>query len=155
MWDTFWPDVLVAVIGALVTVLLGFLTYLGRVRLNEKRSLRSLVESVHRNRAFAGEGVDMSGAGDLDDYRSAVASVAALREDILLAREHSRQLPKIEQPLSEMTRACDRFLENSETSPDDYAVDLESLEEELSLQLLKIERAVRGVKAKEPGGGAS
>ena len=62
MWQTFWPDVLVVVIGATLTVGIAFATYILNVRQNELRALRSLIHEVHQRRAFSGDAVRVRGA---------------------------------------------------------------------------------------------
>ena len=155
MWDTFWPDVLVAVIGAAFTVLIALITYLLRLRLEEKRALESLIGELHRRRALApGPEPIISAAASSADFARANASVSAMRDEIRRTRDRVRQVDSLQLPLSNMTRACNRYLEMSAASPPHYALLLGRLREELAKGVNDLTRARRGVTSLEPGGGA-
>lgn len=154
MWLTFWPDVLVAVIGAVLTVAIAFSTYLLRLRLQEKRALQSLINQLHRRRAFAGRAVVIRGARDSDDFKRASSSVSNVRDEIRRTRDDVRRLDDLQRPLSDMTRACNRFLELSDAMPDHYAIQLSDLRQELFASITELARVRSSVRALEPGGGA-
>lgn len=62
MWETFWPDVLVAGIGAGFTVSIAVFTYVISVRRQELRSINDLIDDLHHRRAFDTSPVMVPGA---------------------------------------------------------------------------------------------
>lgn len=155
MWESFIPDLVVAFIGALLTVLIALVTYVLKIRLDEKRAIQSLIGELHRRRAIA-EGPEpvIRGAGELPDFARANASVASMRAEIRSTRDRVRQLDSLQVPLSEMTRACNRYLEFSAASPDFYAGYLGDLRRELAPLVSRLAGTRRGIVAYPPGGGA-
>lgn len=155
MWQTFWPDVLVALIGAALTVLIAFTTFLLRLRLEEKRALQSLINEMHRRRALApGPEPVIPDAASRADFAQANASILSIRDDIRRTRDRVPQVESRQRPLSNMTRACNRYLEVSAASPPHYAILLGELRGELSESVQELARARRGVNPLEPGAGA-
>lgn len=160
MWNTFWPDFWIAIIGAVVgsglTVGIALITYRLQRRSNEKHSLRMLVDEVHRRRAFAviANVRDVPGAQELDDFHNVNASVLDLRDRIRLAREQTRPESGAQKPLSDMTRACNRYLHATARQPDRYLHDLMSLRNNLWQSIQEIAAEVRGVPALESAGAA-
>ncbi|MCK8476027.1 MULTISPECIES: hypothetical protein [Microbacterium] len=155
MWESFIPDVVVAIIGAVFTVLIALITYVLKVRLDEKRAIQSLISELHRRRAIA-EGPEpvIPGAEQSADFARANASVASMRTEIRATRDRVRQLDSLQAPLSEMTRSCNRYLELSAAYPDHYAVYLGNLRRELTPQVAQLAASRRGIVAHDPGGGA-
>ncbi|MEA1264078.1 MULTISPECIES: hypothetical protein [unclassified Microbacterium] len=155
MWDSFFPDVVVAFVGALLTVLIALVTYMLKIRLDEKRAIQSLIDELHRRRAIA-EGPEpvIRGAEELPDFVRANASVVSMRTEIRSTRDRVRQVDSLQGPLSEMTRACNRYLELSAASPDFYARYLGDLRRELTPLVSQLAGSRRGIVAHQPGGGA-
>lgn len=155
MWESFIPDVVVALIGAVFTVMIALITYVMKIRVDEKRAIQSLIGELHRRRAIA-EGPEpvISGAEQSPDFARANASVASMRTEIRATRDRVRQVDSLQAPLSEMTRSCNRYLELSAAYPDHYAEYLGDLRRELSPQVRRLAALRRGVVAQEPGGGA-
>jgi hypothetical protein len=155
MWESFFPDLVVAFIGALLTVLIALVTYVLKIRLDEKRAIQSLIGELHRRRAIA-EGPEpvIHGAEERPDFARANASVASMRTDIRSTRDRVRQVDSLQVPLSEMTRACNRYLEFSAASPAFYAVYLGDLRRELTPLVTQLAGARKGIVAHPPGGGA-
>ena len=155
MWLTFWPDVLVAVIGAALTVLIALVTYLLRLRLEERRALQSLIDELHRRRSLAPgpEPVIPNAASDAD-FGRANASVLSIRDEIRRTRDRVRQIESLQGPLSRMTRACNQYLEVSAAFPPHYAILLGELRRDLSGSVTQLSAARKGVVASEPGHGA-
>lgn len=154
MWMTFWPDVLVACIGAVLTVGIAFATYKLNERREELRSLNSLVGELHRRRALAGQAVVIEGARDNPDFMRANSSILSIRDDIRRTRDNVRQILPIQEPLSRMSRACNYYLEVSEADPDEYANLLVGLQRDLHRAVQDIVASRRGVDSLEPGAGA-
>ncbi|GLJ79691.1 hypothetical protein [Microbacterium imperiale] len=159
MWETFWPDVLVAVIGAalgaVLTVLIAAITYVISVRRQELRSLNDLIDDLHHRRAFdTGPGL-IPGARASEDYARANRSVISARNEIRQARRGVRFNAKLREPLKRMTQACNEYLDAAEWEPDAYALHVVELRAALMDDIRRIAAARRGVRALEPGGGAS
>lgn len=154
MWLTFWLDVLVAVFGAVLTVAIAYGTFLLNLRRNEKLALGSLINEVHHRRTFSGHAVRVNGAVNSPDYRYANSSILSVRDEIRHTRDAVRGLPAIQEPLSMMTHACNRYLENAENDPDLYAFGLVTLREELMQQIERLATTRRGLHALWPGDGA-
>ena len=155
MWDTFLPDLLVAIIGAVLTVVIALATYLLKIRLDEKRAIQSLTNEMHRRRALtAGSEPMIRGAAESEDFLRANSSIATIRTEVRSTRDRVRQIESMQDPLSGMTRACNRYLELSSARPDAYAIYLGDLRRELTPLVQKLASRRRGVVAHEPGGGA-
>lgn len=154
VWTTFWPDLLVAVLGAALTVFIAWVTYVLNVWRNELRALKTLVSDLSHRRAFSGEAGTISGAVELGDYARCNASVLSAKEEIRRAREKVRELPSLQVPLRRMTQACNVYLETSERDPDSYATGLVRLRDELHEEIRKLARKRRGLPTDRPGGGA-
>lgn len=160
MWNTFWSDLLIAVIGAVLgsvlTVLIAWGTYRLQRRSNEKHALRLLIDEIHRRRAFAVivNVRSVPGAQMLDDFQTVNASVLDVRDRIRMAREQTRPESGAQEPLSDMTSACNRYLQASARQPDRYLHDLMTLRKHLWKSIQKIAGEIRGVPALEPAGAA-
>lgn len=156
MWDSFVPDLLVALIGAFLTVAIAYLTYLLKVRHDEQLAAQSLINELHRRRALRPTLVrTIPGAADSDDFIRVHRSIATIRREIRSTRDRTRPVDKLQRPLSDMTRACNRYLSRSAASPDDYVIHLEELRHELADSIHTLVSAKRGLVALEPGAGAS
>lgn len=151
---TFWLNVLVALIGALLTVIIAYVTYLLNLHRNERRALTSLVSELHHRRAFSGGAVLNSNARELADYARANASVLSIKDEIRRTRDSVRVIPALQGPLSLMTRACNTYLERAESDPDSYAIGLIELRAELHSEIRKLAEYRRGVPTLVPGCGA-
>ncbi|MEN0022219.1 MAG: hypothetical protein AAGC61_02980 [Microbacterium sp.] len=155
MWDSFLPDLLVALIAAVFTVVIALVTYLLKVRLDEKRAIQSLINELHRRRALApGPEPFIRGAAQSEDYLRANTSISTIRTEIRSTRDRVRQIERVQAPLSAMTRACNRYLELSAAIPDTYAVYLGDLRRELTPQIEELANTQRGIVAHQPGMGA-
>ncbi|WP_157550793.1 hypothetical protein [Microbacterium sp. Root553] len=155
MWNTFGADVLVAVIGAALTVSIAFLTYLGRIRLEEHRALQILINDLHGRRALAvGRGSKVRFASWSASFKRANASIISARDEIKATRAKVRKHEKVQGPLVEMIRACNNYLEMIEGDPSSYLIYLAQLKLELYAQALRLASVRRGLKVARPGDGA-
>lgn len=160
MWSTFWTDLLVAVIGAILgsffTVLIAWTTYCLQRRINEGHALRLLVDEIHRRRSFVPitNIRNVPGAGRSDDFYRVNSSVLDIRDRIRLTREQTRPESPAQRHLSDMTRDCNRYLEATARQPDRYMHDLMSLRNNLWEGIREIAVEIPHVPALEPGGGA-
>lgn len=155
MWETFWPDVLVAVIGAGLTVAIAVITYVISVRRQELRSLNDLIDDLHHRRAFDTDPGVIPGARASDDYARVNRSVISARNEIRQARRGVRFDSKLRDPLKRMTQACNEYLDTAEWEPDLYAIQVVDLRTALTDEIRKIAAVRPGVLFLEPGGGAS
>lgn len=155
MWDTFFADLIVALVGAGLTVAIALFTYLGRINLEERRALQLLINDLHGRRALTADPASrVPFASVRRPYKYANASVLALRDEVKATRTKVRQRERLRTPLNKMIQACNRYLELSEFSPGRYPLHLSELQRSLSLQVETLAKARRGLAALEPGGGA-
>lgn len=159
MWETFGPDVFVAVIGAalgaVLTVLIAVMTYVISVRRQERQSLNDLIDDLHHRRAFDTYPEAIPGARATEDYARVNRSVISSRNEIRQARRGVRFDAKLREPLKRMTQACNEYLDAAEWEPDSYAIQVVELRAALTDEIRRIAAVRRGVQVLEPGGGAS
>jgi len=155
MQDTFWADVLVAVIGAGLTVAIAGVTYWIRNLVVEHRAFQILINDMHGRRALAvDEPVTLRFASRRRSFKYANESIISLRDEIKSTRANVRQREKLQKPLVNMLRACNRYLEFSERSPDSYLLYLNRLQRELNAEVLAVVRKRKFLKVLPPGDGA-
>lgn len=145
-----------AVAGSVLTVVIALMTYRVQRRTNEKHALRLLVDEIHRRRAFApiANARIVPGAQNLDDFQNVSASILDIRDRIRVAREQTRPESGAQKPLSDMTRACNRYLQATARQPERYLYDLMSLRGSLWENIQEMAREIRGIPALEPAGAA-
>lgn len=155
VFEYFWSDLIVAVVGAVLTILIAWVTFLLSRRRREKLVVISLVRELHARRALAPSKSQarVRNAKRLPDYTRASASVLTMRDEIRRARDRLRPLLKFEKPLAEMSRACNRFLELSAVDPPNYTALLVTLRYELAVQISQLSTAA-DVEYLAPGEGA-
>lgn len=152
MWNTFIPDLVVATFGAALTVIIAFTTYIIKVRYDERLALQALIDELHQRRAVApGPEPTIPNAAELGDFDRANRSVISMREEIRRTRDRVRQVPALRDPLSEMTRACNHYLELSEGTPPRYAQLLGRLRDDLDAQIRRLSAVKRGLTPLTPG----
>lgn len=154
MWETFVPDLLVALVGALLTVAIAYGTFLIQQARQEKHVVRGLINDLHHRRALAiASPQEIPNAGEGKDFQRASLSVIDIRDHIRRVRDQVRQDEAVD-ALSDMIRACNRYLEESEGMPNFYAFLLKNLQQDLEDGVVKIGERVRGVDVLQPGSGA-
>lgn len=152
MWDNFWPDVLVTVIGAVLTVAIAYGTFLVQQRRTEKQVLTNLIHDLHHRRAlrdFTARYV--RGASKSADFQRTSTSVLEVREQIRTARNSLPPRSKASPLLSKMLVACNKHLSESARDPQGYQQHLLDLRRSLGNEVNAICSRVRGLKALEPG----
>ncbi|WP_411721164.1 hypothetical protein [Mycetocola sp.] len=152
MWLTFLPDLLVAVIGAALTVVIALATFMVQRRRTEDGLLRGLIDDINRRRAFTPieEVQSVPDAKELPDFHRVSRSVLALRDEIKRTRDGIRGDRQVQRALTEMTRACNRYLEDSDIDPDNYWHHLMTARELLDESIQKIAKS-SNVEALAPG----
>jgi hypothetical protein len=156
MWTTFWLDIIVALAGAIFTVAIAVITFWLGSRQRELQAIRSLVGELHRRRALTEIVAPrrLRRARTLSDYAQAATSVLTMKDEIRRARDSSRSTPKLQEIFASMTRSCNRYLELSAGSPNQYLFLLQSLRQELAQDVRRLTEARRGVPNLAPGEGA-
>lgn len=160
MWDSFWPQILVefvgALFGAIATVAIAYGTYLLSRMHRETQALNALISYLNHRRSLAPlqnlRSVPM--AEESDDYAQVSSSVLAVRDEVHRTRAEVRPVERLQTPLADMIRACNRYLETSALTPDEYWFHLMELRSVLVRNVGVICSAKRNVRALEPGGGA-
>ncbi|MGD8166662.1 hypothetical protein ACEXOS_005525 [Herbiconiux sp. P16] len=160
MWETFWPDILVAIVGAIfgsmLTVGIALGTFFITFRRREDQALGALIKELHERRAVAQIGTlrEIPEAAILDDFARANRSVISLRDEIGRTRDLVGPTADLQAPLSAMRRACNRYLETSSVLPERYWYLLDDLRVELSAGVHDLAKVRRRLPRLEPGGGA-
>lgn len=155
MWDTFWPDTLVAVIGASLTVAIAYCTFLIQQSRQEKQVFRGLINDLHHRRALSiGHPQRIPGAEERKDFQRASMSVIDVRDHVRRARDQIRQDSPTQKSLSDKIRACNRYLEESEAAPDFYGFHLKELSQDLDESISEISQRVSGIEALPAGAAA-
>lgn len=154
MWDSFIPDLLVAAFGAALTVGIAYVTYVVRVRRGEAQAIRSLLREMHNRRALAVRSErPIPGAATLDDFRRCTSSVISMRAEVRHARDRSRNLSAVQEPLAKMTSALNRYLSESAADPDEYPALLGNLRRKLEPLAVEL-AAFEHIEPLLPGHGA-
>lgn len=155
-WDSFVPDMVVALTSALIAIAIAIGTYILGVRRRERNALRSLIEEIHRRRALSPvtNVRRIRWAKRRGDFQRVTTSVLTLKDEIARTRELVREKPSVQTPLSNMRRACNRYLEMSERDPNGYYSLATMLRVELAGEITKLVLARGGLEFKQPGGGA-
>lgn len=155
MWTTFWPDVLVALVGAVITVAIALATYLCGRHVSGTHALTALVDELHHRRALRVRDTSrLRLAAELDDFKWAGQSVLAMKGDIRVARHANLHSSKASESLAKMTKACNFYLELSHEDPENYRKLLEDLRRALSKCVQELADGRRGVDYVDPGAGA-
>lgn len=155
--DTFWTDLLVALIattfGAILTVAIAFATYRYEVRSRERDAIRHLANVLASRRALLraqSERVDASLPVHANDLESCRQSVHNVCEAIVEASRAIRPGSEAQDPLDGMARAANDFLSSSRHDPDGYWLELNALRSELIDALADLSKLV-GRELPEPG----
>ncbi|WP_152030993.1 hypothetical protein [Agromyces aureus] len=132
--STFWPDLLIALIattfGALLTVGIAFGTYRHEVSTRERDAIRHLANILASRRAFVEANpvrIDTTEPYRADDLEACRVSVAHAREAIVEASRGVRPGSSMQQPLDDMARAANRYLDLARRDPDGYWLHLNGL----------------------------
>ncbi|MEO8262344.1 MAG: hypothetical protein ABI566_07215 [Pseudolysinimonas sp.] len=149
MPDTFCWDVVVAVIGALVTVGLGLVTFLVSRYISKTRLLNLLIVDINERRAFVVDPRKVRGARETNDFKWATESVLKCRDEIRRARNEYGFGKRVHGALDSMRRACNHYLEDSSRDSDSYPIHLARLRAELDANTDQLARRpfVRALKA--------
>ena len=157
MPDTFWTDLLVALIattfGAILTVAIALATYRYEVRSRERDAIRHLANVLASRRALLparSERVDATLPAYANDLEACRRSVENVREAVVEASRATRPGSEAQSPLDGMARAANDFLSSSRRDPDGYWLELNALRGELIVALADLSKLV-GRELPEPG----
>lgn len=155
MWETFWPDLLVTVLGAVLTVGIAYGTFLLQQKRTERQVLTNLIHDLHHRRALRAFAPKRgNGASESDDFKRTSASVLEVREQIRTARNSLPPRSNASPTLSKMLVACNRHLRESARDPDGYQTHLMMLRTSLESRVVEICSKVRGLEPMQPGAAA-
>lgn len=156
MWNSFLADLIVAIFSSVLTVGIAYFTYSATRRSKEIEALNSLIRELHGRRVIAPiiNPAEKPGAETSNDFAHAAASVISMKSEIRRARDNSRPIAKLQQPLFNMTKACNDYLEDSSAAPENYWFLLIELQRHLNEAVIELTKCIRGVEVLEPGTGA-
>lgn len=157
MTDTFWPDLLIAMIattfGAVLTVLIAFVTYRYEIRSRERDAIAHLANVIASRRALLAaraERVNTTLPEYANDLEACRKSVQNVREAIVETGRSVRPGSQAHESLDSMARATNDFLSSSRRDPDGYWLELNALRRELIAALSDLGRLVKR-RLPEPG----
>lgn len=150
MTDTFWTDLLVALIattfGAILTVGIAFATYRYEIRSRERDAIHHLANVLASRRALLparSQRVDASLPAYASDLEACVRSVQYVRDAVVDATRAVRPGSKAQYPLDSMARATNDFLSSSRSHPDEYWLRLNELRGRLIASLDELSTLVK------------
>lgn len=153
MWTSFFPDLLVAIFGAGLTVLIAFWTVRYQQKATERVELNRLITDLHHRRVLY-EIVNpdtVRGARKIDDFKHANLSVLDIRDQAKRVSHQVRPNSPAQQPLSGLIKACNRYLEAGMYEPEKYLFHLQGLRKEVQACIDQIAAGDKNVTALEPG----
>lgn len=156
MWNSFWSDALVTVIGAVLaaclTVYIAYRTFQVQERLTEKQVLTNLIHDLHHRRALrAINPIRVPNAAETADFQRTRDSVLEVREWIRIARNSLPPASLANPTLSSMLVACNRHLSHSDRDPNAYQTTLMMLRKSLHAGVVEVCSRVSGLEPLEPG----
>jgi len=142
MWITFWPDVLVAGIGSVLTVAIALITYRVQQRRSNEQLVRNLADDLAMRRAFMpiSPFVTSSVGDDPDRCRRSVQSA---QRQISLIRDQIAPDHRLRALLQEMVAWTRQFKTLNEADSERWQFSLMEVRGELVLRLREIERVMR------------
>jgi len=142
MWLTFWPDVLVAVIGSVLTVAIALITYRVQQRRSNVQLVRNLADDLAMRRAFMPISPSVSSPVG-DDPDRCRKSVQSAQLQIGLIRDQITPNHRLRELLQEMVAWTREFKSLNEDAPERWQFNLMEVRGELVLRLRDIERVMR------------
>lgn len=156
MWTTFLPDLLVAIFGAGLTVIIAFWTYRHQQKVTERAELNRLIGDLHHRRALRKIRNPrlVHRAAKLDDFKHANLSVLDIRDQTKRVGQHLRPKSRAEQPISGLIKACNQYLEAGMYTPQYYHFHLMELRCRIQTCINEIAASDRKIKSLEAGSSA-
>ena len=136
-WEAFWSDLVVAAIGALLTVLIAAGGYYLQRWLNGRRALDNIRRAYSTKRALeVRQRVVPSRRQWREKHRRAVLSVMSFRDQVSAEREHVSARSRHQRTLVQIVDACNHFLKYGEA-------DRHTFRSEQALLATKLDALVR------------
>lgn len=156
MWTTFLPDLLVAVFGAGLTVVIAFWTFRRQQKLTERAELNRLINELHHRRVLhkIPDPRLVHGATDIDDFKHANLSVLDIRDQTKRVGHHLRPNSPAQEPVSGLIKACNWYLEAGMYQPEKYHFHLKELRNKVQACVNQIADGDQKIEPLEPGGSA-
>ena len=141
-WVTFWPDVLVAGIGAALTVAVALITYLMQQRRKNRQLVRNLADDLANRRAFKPIDPGVS-SPDTDDAKRCRLSVQEAQDQISRIRDQIAPDHRLRALLQEMVLWCREYKNLLEVDDRRWQFALMEIRGELDDRLRRIESSLR------------
>lgn len=156
MWTTFFPDLLVALFGAGLTVLIAFRTVRYQQKATERVELNRLITDLNHRRVLykINNPHTVGRASKLDDFKHASLSVLDIRDQAKRVSHQARHNSPAQESLSGLIKACNRYLEAGMYEPEKYLFHLQKLRNEVQACIDQIAAGDKKVTALEPGSSA-
>jgi hypothetical protein len=122
----------------------------------ENQAISALIRQIHERRAFVEVGAPslMSGAHGSDDFERVSRSVISVRREIDIARRSVGGSKELQEALTSMKLACNRYLERSAQAPERYVIQLMELRDELSDDIRRLHTSRPSLPSLSPGSGS-
>ncbi|MBF4599218.1 hypothetical protein ITJ55_00180 [Frigoribacterium sp. VKM Ac-1396] len=156
-WNSFWPDLSVAFIAAIVglvlAALIGYVSYRRDQRAKNRQLVANLADDLATRRAFTPTNPKLRKVG-VDAYRC-LQSVQQAQERLSQVRDQIRPDHELREILQEMILGCVTYKNAFEVAPREYVYDLMALRHELIVCLRSLEKHMRLSKKKLPDPGTA
>lgn len=150
--ENLWGDILITVLGAVLTVFIAYATFQRQQKSSERQILANLIHDLHHKRAFLRiNAVWVQEGAESEDFQRISDSVLEVREWIRTARNSLPPRSRASSSLSEMLVACNCFLSRSSRHPENYQAELMKIKKTLSSKVDQVCSRVSGVEPLEPG----
>jgi hypothetical protein len=146
MWTTFWPDLLIGVIGAVLTVAIAVVSYRVQQRLANKQLVRNLADDLAIRRAFEEITPFVSSLESIDGQQCR-SSLESAQKQISAIRDQIAPDDQLRAVLQEMVAWSREFKNLTDANPDQWQFALMDVRAELVSRLRRIEKLMR---LKEP-----
>jgi hypothetical protein len=145
MWGTFWSDILVAALGAMLTVAIALITYRVQQRRSNEQLVRNLADDLAMRRAFMPISPFVTSPVGVDADRCR-KSIQSAQSQISLIRDQIAPNHRLRALLQEMVAWAREFKSLNEADPERWQFALMEVRGELVARLRAIER-VMGLKS--------
>jgi hypothetical protein len=142
MWTTFWPDLLIGVLGAVLTVAIAVVSYRVQQRLANKQLVRNLADDLAMRRAFEEITPSVSSLESVDGQRC-LSSLRSAQQQISAVRDQIAPDHQLRAVLQEMVAWSREFKNLTDENPYQWQIALMDVRAELVSRLRRIERLMR------------
>ncbi|MGJ9402700.1 hypothetical protein [Arthrobacter sp. KK5.5] len=151
--QNFLMELLLVVIGGLITVVIAYFTYRFERRRQEVAGLQLLLDTVAHKRALRNlkNPRTLSVAEDNPDFVACSRSILNLRDVIQQTRATTRSETRIHSQLDHMVRACNKYLSDSRRDRSRYEQYLMELRSTVADGTRNISATYKSLRYNEPG----